>query len=68
MGVLEKGDIDEALTAASAVGDDSIQKKARGYVVPESFTHGTSAQRKQWFNKGFQTGTIEGGETFKQVS
>jgi predicted metalloprotease len=68
MGALEKGDIDEALTAASAVGDDSIQKKARGYVVPESFTHGTSAQRKQWFNKGFQTGTIEGGETFKQVS
>lgn len=68
MGVLEAGDIEEALTAASAVGDDSIQKKAKGYVVPESFTHGTSAQRKQWFNKGFQTGTIEGGDTFQKAS
>ncbi|ULO07690.1 neutral zinc metallopeptidase [Paenibacillus sp. 19GGS1-52] len=68
MGLLEAGDIEEALTAASAVGDDSIQKKAQGYVVPESFTHGTSAQRKQWFNKGFQTGNIEGGDTFQQAS
>ncbi|RUT35627.1 metalloprotease [Paenibacillus zeisoli] len=64
MGVLEEGDLDEALTAASAVGDDTLQKQARGYVVPESFTHGTSAQRKSWFNKGFQNGTIEGGDTF----
>ncbi|MBC8081480.1 MAG: neutral zinc metallopeptidase [Gorillibacterium sp.] len=68
MGVLEEGDIDEALTAASAVGDDSIQKKTQGYVVPESFTHGTSAQRRQWFNKGFQTGSLEGGDTFKEAS
>ncbi|PLS08891.1 KPN_02809 family neutral zinc metallopeptidase [Neobacillus cucumis] len=63
-GYLEKGDLEEALNAAKAVGDDNIQKKAQGYVVPESFTHGTSEQRKRWFNKGFQTGTIEGGDTF----
>ncbi|MNV13071.1 putative neutral zinc metallopeptidase [compost metagenome] len=63
-GVLEEGDLDEALTAASAVGDDTLQKQARGYVVPESFTHGTSEQRKRWFYKGFQTGSIEGGDTF----
>jgi predicted metalloprotease len=66
MGLLEKGDLEEALTAASAVGDDNIQKKAQGHVVPESFTHGTSAQRKQWFNKGFQSGTLEDGDTFQQ--
>jgi predicted metalloprotease len=65
LGYLEAGDLEEALTAASAVGDDSIQKKAQGYVVPESFTHGTSAQRKQWFSKGFKSGTIEGGDTFQ---
>ncbi|WP_160724826.1 KPN_02809 family neutral zinc metallopeptidase [Bacillus sp. USDA818B3_A] len=63
-GYLEKGDLEEALNAANAVGDDNIQKKAQGYVVPESFTHGTSAQRKRWFNKGFNNGTIEGGDTF----
>ncbi|WP_298472958.1 neutral zinc metallopeptidase [uncultured Psychrobacillus sp.] len=64
MDLLEEGDLEEALTAASAVGDDTIQKKARGYVVPESFTHGTSEQRKQWFYKGFENGTIKGGDTF----
>ncbi|MGG3466881.1 neutral zinc metallopeptidase [Neobacillus pocheonensis] len=64
-GYLEKGDLEEALNAAKAVGDDNIQKKSQGYVVPESFTHGTSAQRKHWFKKGFQNGTIEGGDTFK---
>ncbi|KIL37541.1 metalloprotease [Cohnella kolymensis] len=64
MGVLEEGDIGEALTAASAVGDDTLQKQAQGHVVPESFTHGTSEQRKRWFDKGFQSGTIEGGDTF----
>lgn len=63
-GYLEKGDLEEALNAANAVGDDNIQKKAQGYVVPESFTHGTSEQRKRWFYKGFQNGTIEGGDTF----
>ncbi|NHM30200.1 neutral zinc metallopeptidase [Neobacillus terrae] len=67
-GVLEKGDIDEALNAANAVGDDTLQKQARGYVVPESFTHGTSEQRKRWFNKGFENGTIEGGDTFKAAN
>ncbi|WP_421383666.1 neutral zinc metallopeptidase [Bacillus salacetis] len=65
MDLLEEGDLDEALTAASAVGDDTIQKRARGYAVPESFTHGTSEQRKKWFSKGFQNGTIEGGDTFE---
>ncbi|MCM3720301.1 KPN_02809 family neutral zinc metallopeptidase [Fictibacillus phosphorivorans] len=65
MNVLEKGDLEEALTAASAVGDDTLQKKHQGYVVPESFTHGTSEQRKRWFQKGFKNGTIEGGDTFK---
>ncbi|MBB3111137.1 hypothetical protein FHS18_003205 [Paenibacillus phyllosphaerae] len=64
MNVLEEGDLEEAIAAASAVGDDTIQKKAQGYAVPESFTHGTSEQRKRWFYKGFQSGTIEGGDTF----
>jgi uncharacterized protein len=64
-GYLEKGDLEEALNAANAVGDDNIQKKAQGYVVPESFTHGTSEQRERWFNKGFKSGTIEGGDTFQ---
>ncbi|ULT57376.1 zinc metallopeptidase [Neobacillus drentensis] len=67
-GYLEKGDIEEALNAANAVGDDNIQKKAQGYVVPESFTHGTSEQRKRWFNKGFKNGTIEGGNTFNTAN
>jgi len=62
--LLESGDIEEALNAASAVGDDRIQKAARGYVVPDSFTHGTSAQRMRWFQRGFQSGTIEEGDTF----
>ena len=64
MGYLEEGDLDEALTAASAVGDDTLQKQAMGYVVPESFTHGTSEQRKSWFYKGYENGTIQGGDTF----
>jgi predicted metalloprotease len=62
--LLESGDLEEALTAASAVGDDNIQKQAQGYVVPESFTHGTSAQRKKWFYKGFTSGDITQGDTF----
>ncbi|HEX2962232.1 MAG TPA: neutral zinc metallopeptidase [Ignavibacteriales bacterium] len=62
--IVEQGDIDEALRAASAVGDDNIQKQSQGYVVPESFTHGTSEQRKKWFYKGYQSGTLEGGDTF----
>jgi uncharacterized protein len=64
MNVLEAGDLDEALNAASAVGDDTLQQRAQGYAVPESFTHGTSEQRKRWFYKGFQSGTIDGGDTF----
>lgn len=64
MNLLEEGDLEEALTAASAVGDDTIQKQAQGYAVPDSFTHGTSEQRKRWFYKGFNTGTIKGGDTF----
>jgi len=62
--LLESGDLEEALNAASAVGDDNIQKQAQGYVVPESFTHGTSEQRKRWFYKGFTTGDIRQGDTF----
>jgi uncharacterized protein len=56
--ILEPGDIDEALRAASAVGDDRLQKQARGYVVPDSFTHGTSEQRARWFRLGFDTGDL----------
>jgi predicted metalloprotease len=65
--VLEEGDIEEALSAASAVGDDRIQKKSQGYVVPDAFTHGTSEQRMYWFKKGFSTGDISQGNTFKYV-
>ncbi|WP_100330006.1 KPN_02809 family neutral zinc metallopeptidase [Bacillus xiapuensis] len=65
MNVLEAGDIEEALRAASAVGDDTIQKRSQGYTVPESFTHGTSQQRVRWFHKGFQTGDIKDGNTFE---
>jgi uncharacterized protein len=67
-GYLEKGDLEEALNAAHAIGDDAIQKQAQGYVVPDSFTHGTSEQRERWFNKGFTNGTIEGGDTFKATN
>ena len=63
-GILEDGDIEEALRCANAIGDDRIQKQARGYVVPDSFTHGTSEQRVKWFRKGFQTGDINQGDTF----
>ncbi len=63
-GYLEIGDIEEAINAASAVGDDNIQKKTQGHVVPESFTHGTSEQRMRWFIKGYESGTIEDGDTF----
>jgi predicted metalloprotease len=61
---LEKGDIEEAMHAANAIGDDAIQKQAQGKVVPHSFTHGTSAQRMRWFNKGLESGRIEDGDTF----
>ncbi|WP_309090799.1 neutral zinc metallopeptidase [Domibacillus sp.] len=64
MDLLEEGDVEEALTAASAVGDDTIQKRSQGYAVPDSFTHGTSEQRKKWFYRGFQSGNLENGDTF----
>lgn len=63
-GILEEGDIQEALRAANAIGDDRIQKQSRGYVVPDSFTHGTSEQRMRWFKKGYQTGDVSQGDTF----
>ncbi|NQX01017.1 neutral zinc metallopeptidase [bacterium] len=61
---LERGDVEEAMRAANAIGDDAIQKQTQGRVVPHSFTHGTSAQRMRWFNKGLQSGRIEDGDTF----
>lgn len=62
--LLESGDLEEALQAATAIGDDRLQMQSQGYVVPDSFTHGTSAQRKRWFKKGFDTGDIQQGDTF----
>ncbi len=64
---LDVGDIEEALSAAHAVGDDAIQSKMQGYVVPDSFTHGTSEQRMYWFNKGFKTGDLKQGDTFDEM-
>ena len=64
---LEEGDIDEALSAANAVGDDAIQRKTQGSVNPDSFTHGTSEQRKYWFMKGYKTGDIRQGDTFSEL-
>jgi predicted metalloprotease len=64
--VLEPGDIEEALTAANAIGDDRLQKQSQGHVVPDAFTHGTSEQRMYWFKKGFDTGDISQGDTFNE--
>lgn len=64
---LEDGDIEDALSAAHAVGDDAIQSKMQGHIVPESFTHGTSAQRKYWFMKGYKSGDIKQGDTFAEI-
>jgi predicted metalloprotease len=58
-GLLERGDLEEALNAATQIGDDAIQKRTQGYVVPESFNHGTSAQRKRWFRRGFESGRLD---------
>ncbi|MBD0370719.1 MAG: zinc metallopeptidase [Pyrinomonadaceae bacterium] len=63
-GLLEVGDVEEALRAATAIGDDRLQKESQGYVVPDSFTHGTSEQRVRWFRKGLETGDIRQGDTF----
>ena len=62
--VIEPGDIEEALQAASAIGDDRLQRRSRGYVVPDAFTHGTSAQRVAWFRRGYETGDPSQGDTF----
>jgi len=66
--IIEAGDFDEAMNAASAIGDDRLQKQAQGYVVPDSFTHGTSAQRQRWFKKGYETGDINQGDTFSTTN
>ena len=62
--MVESGDIEEALQAASAVGDDTLERQTQGYVVPDSFTHGTSEQRVRWFRKGYESGDISQGDTF----
>jgi predicted metalloprotease len=62
--LLDEGDLEEAITAANAIGDDRLQKQAQGYVVPDSFTHGTSEQRMRWFKRGFQYGDLSQGDTF----
>ncbi|WP_417408421.1 neutral zinc metallopeptidase [Hoeflea sp.] len=63
-GLLERGDLEEALNAAEQIGDDTLQRRTQGYVVPESFNHGTSAQRKEWFARGFDSGRLEACDTF----
>ncbi len=63
-GLLERGDLEEALNAATKIGDDAIQKRTQGYVVPESFNHGTSKQRKYWFRRGFENGRLDQCNTF----
>ncbi|MBW8317182.1 MAG: neutral zinc metallopeptidase [Hydrogenophaga sp.] len=62
--ILEPGDVEEALNAAAAIGDDAIQRKSQGQVVPDSFTHGTSEQRQRWFHKGLETGSVKACDTF----
>ncbi|MEX3012026.1 neutral zinc metallopeptidase [Hoeflea sp. TYP-13] len=64
-GLVESGDLDEALNAAHQIGDDTLQRRAQGYVVPESFNHGTSEQRSDWFSRGYKTGRIDECDTFK---
>jgi predicted metalloprotease len=66
--ILEQGDVEEALGAASAIGDDRLQRQSQGYVTPDSFTHGTSEQRMRWFKKGFETGDIRQGDTFSATN
>ena len=63
-GLLERGDLDEALNAATQIGDDALQRRTQGYVVPDSFNHGTSAQRKKWFSAGYDSGRVEACDTF----
>lgn len=63
-GILDPGDLEEAMNAASAIGDDRLQMESQGYVVPDAFTHGTSEQRMSWFRRGVEQGNLEGGDTF----
>jgi len=65
---LEEGDVEEALNAAASIGDDRLQRQAQGYIVPESFTHGTSAQRVRWLKQGMQTGDVNQCNTFEAAS
>lgn len=67
-GWLEQGDIEEALNAAAQIGDDTLQKRARGTVVPESFTHGSSAQRVRWFKRGLEAGELRACDTFSSTA
>jgi predicted metalloprotease len=62
--VLEQGDLEEALNAASSIGDDRLLRQSQGYIVPDAFTHGTSEQRVRWFRRGYETGDISQGDTF----
>ncbi len=64
---LETGDLEAALNAANAIGDDRLQQQSQGHVVPDAFTHGTSQQRMFWFKKGFDTGDMRQGNTFEQI-
>jgi predicted metalloprotease len=66
--LLEEGDVEEAMTAAEAIGDDKLQMQSQGYVVPDSFTHGSSEQRVRWFMKGLKTGDLEQGDTFNATA
>ena len=66
--ILEPGDVEEALTAAAAIGDDALQRKSQGQIVPDSFTHGTSVQRQRWFNAGLQSGQLQSCDTFKAAA
>lgn len=65
--ILDPGDIEEALNAANAIGDDRLQKQSQGHVVPDAFTHGTSEQRMYWFKKGFESGDVKQGNTFREL-
>lgn len=66
--IIEAGEIEQALTAASAIGDDRLQKQAQGFAVPESFTHGSSEQRVRWFKRGMASGDMRQCDTFKAAS
>lgn len=66
--ILEPGDMEEALRAAEAIGDDRLQKRSQGTIVPDAFTHGTSQQRAYWFRRGFETGDIQNGDTFRELN